>query len=303
MNAPIVVFVYNRADHAKGVIESLAKCPEAKESKLYIFSDGPKNEKAIDKVESVRKYINSDEVKSYFGEVEVVEAPKNKGLANSVITGVDHVIKEHGSVIVVEDDNVVADDFLDYMNRGLDFYKDNQKVWALGGYTLPISFPKDYNHDVFMMGRGSSYAWATWVDRWEKIDWEIKDYEEFKKNRTLKKAFNKPGNDRTDMLSLQMEGKIDSWAIRFTYNAFRNNMYFILPVNTLTTNNGNDGSGIHVSKADHRFDTVILEERPKVKFEEVELDVRIQAEIAKLFNISFTKRIKKFVKKQLRKRG
>ncbi len=302
MKAPIVVFVYNRAEHARGVIESLAKCPEAKESKLYIFSDGPKNEKAAEKVQEVREYIRSDAVKNYFGEVEVVEAPKNKGLANSVISGVERVIREHGNVIVVEDDNTVAKDFLDYMNRGLDFYRENQKIWALGGYTLPIQFPEDYEHDVFVMGRGSSYAWATWLDRWEKIDWGIKDYKDFIRDRKQVKAFNRTGNDKADMLRSQMEGRIDSWAIRFTYNAFKNGMLFILPKETLVENQGNDGTGTHVSATDTRFDTKIKENRKPVEFVNVETDKRIERAYADVFHVSLKTRVKKQVARMIKKK-
>ena len=46
--APIALFTYNRVDKTKTVIESLLQNAEAKDSNLFIFSDGPKNEKAIE---------------------------------------------------------------------------------------------------------------------------------------------------------------------------------------------------------------------------------------------------------------
>ena len=53
--APIVMFVYNRADHFTQTYEALAKCPEAKNSILYVFSDGAKNDNAKPQVEQVRQ--------------------------------------------------------------------------------------------------------------------------------------------------------------------------------------------------------------------------------------------------------
>lgn len=300
MYAPIVTFVYNRAEHAKGMLESLSRCKEAKESKLYIFSDGAKNEEAAEKVAAVRKYINSDSIKSRFGEVKVVEAEKNKGLAKSVITGVDMVIKKYGRVIVVEDDNEVSEDFLGFMNGALEFYEKNNKIWSIGGYTPPIKFPEDYKHDVFLMGRGSSYAWATWLDRWKRIDWDVKDYDKFKNDKEKRRAFNKYGNDRSDMLDRQMNRKIDSWAIRFTYFAFKNNMYSILPVKTRVKNVGNDGSGTHVSQSDSRFDTEIDTSVKEAVFENVELDERIYKEFIKVFNVPVKNKMKKIIKKLLK---
>ena len=48
--APIIIFVYNRADHFIQVYNALAACKEAKESDLFIFSDGAKNESGKEKV-------------------------------------------------------------------------------------------------------------------------------------------------------------------------------------------------------------------------------------------------------------
>ncbi len=300
MLAPIVVFVYNRLEHAQGAIESLSKCPEATKSNLFIFSDAARSLDGEFKVASVRQYIHSDAVRSLFQTVTIIEAEKNKGLAKSVITGVDLVIRKYGKVIVVEDDNVVAVNFLDYMNGALDFYQAEQKVWSIGGYTLPIAIPDDYHHDVFMMGRGSSYAWATWLDRWERIDWEIKDYSEFRTDRERRKAFNAYGDDAADMLDAQMNKGIDSWAIRYYYNAFKNNALFVLPVISKVKNNGNDGTGVHVSKTDKRFDTVLDSSGEATMYEMLEIDERIQKEYQHIFNVPMLLKIKRKIRKLMK---
>lgn len=300
MNAPIVVFVYNRADHARGLLRSLAQCRMAKESDLYIFSDGAKNEAGAQKVAEVREYINSREVAEAFQTVTVTEAPQNRGLANSVIAGVDTVIRKHGKAIVVEDDNTVSLDFLEFMNGALDYYENNPGIWAIGGYTLPIRIPEDYTCDVFRMGRGSSYAWATWLDRWERIDWTMPDYPAFCKDKKQRKAFDRFGNDRTAMLDSQMAGRKDSWAIRFTYHAFKYGMDFILPVKSRVQNGGNDGSGTHVSGKDTRFDTVMQPDHKPVKFEDVSIDERLRREVVRIFRVSPVLRLKRWLKRHLK---
>ena len=301
MLAPIVVFVYNRLEHARGVIESLSACTEAKKSELYIFSDAAKTSDGAQKVLDVRRYINSEDVRNRFLTVTVIEAKKNKGLANSVITGVDTVIREHGNAIVVEDDNVVSSNFLSYMNGALKFYQNEKKIWSIGGYTLPIAIPKNYHHDVFMMGRGSSYAWATWLDRWEKIDWDIKDYAEFCRDRKQRKGFNAYGDDAAAMLDAQMRKGIDSWAIRFFFNAFKNDAWFVLPVVSKVQNIGNDGTGVHVSKADKRFDTVLDTSGATTRYEMLPIDGRIQQEYQRIFNVPRTMKLKRALKRILKK--
>ena len=108
MNAPVVLFVYNRLDHTMNVIESLARNVMADETDLYVFSDAAKTEKGLEKVEEVRKYIRKTDWRSSFRKVTVVEATQNKGLAKSIIGGVTEILEGYGKVIVVEDDLVWA---------------------------------------------------------------------------------------------------------------------------------------------------------------------------------------------------
>lgn len=302
MYSPIVLFVYNRPYQTNEVLTSLSKCMYADESELYIFSDEAKKEAAKENVDKVRSIINDEKWTKMFKQVHVVEAESNKGLAKSVISGVTSVIKEHSRVIVVEDDNRVACDFLDYMNRALDFYKDNKKIGFIGAYKVPIDIPEDYKHDVFVMGRGSSYSWATWEDRWDLVDWEVKDYEQFRNDKKMRKAFNEYGSDRAAMLDSQMTNpNFNSWAIRFGYAMFKNNMLAVLPVKTRVENTGFDGSGVHNVASDRRFDVKIEDNLKPVVFEDVEIDDRIKKAFVKMFDASLLVRTKRVLKKILNK--
>lgn len=298
--APVVLFVYNRPEHTRIALQSLSECQYADQSALYIFADQAKNEKAKEKVEQVRRIIKEDIWKRKFAEVNITEASQNKGLANSVISGVTQVINKYGQVIVVEDDNRVAPDFLDYMNRGLEYYEHNDRIGEIGGYCAPIRIPDDYPYDVFAMGRGSSYAWASWKDRWDQIDWEVTDYKQFKNNPKKRRAFNEYGEDLFQMLEGQMEGNIDSWAIRSAYSKFKNGLLCIMPVKTRVENQGFDGTGVHNVAADTRFVVKIEQNLKPVTFANVEVDSRIKKAFVAQFKIPISIKIKRKVKKLLR---
>lgn len=298
--APIVLFVYNRPEHTRIALQSLSECQYANQSELYIYADQAKNENAKEKVEQVRRIIKENIWKRKFAEVNITEASQNKGLANSVISGVTEVINKYGRVIVVEDDNRVAPDFLDYMNRGLEYYEHNDKIGEIGGYCAPIRIPDDYPYDVFAMGRGSSYAWASWKDRWAQIDWEVKDYKQFKNNPKNRRAFNEYGEDLFQMLEGQMEGNIDSWAIRSAYSKFKNGQLCIMPVKTRVENQGFDGTGVHNVAADTRFVVKIEQNLKPVTFANVEVDPRIKKVFVAQFKIPISIKIKRKVKKLLR---
>lgn len=289
--APIVVFAYNRADRLRKLIESLAVNPEASECVLYIFSDGPKNPESENKVNEVREYLNTLSESSFFKKVNVIKFPINKGLASSIISGVTQVMNQYGRAIIVEDDNIVAPDFLDYMNRGLAFYRDDASVWAISGFSRFMKYPKDYNHDVFVMQRISSYTWASWKDRWDRTEWEIKDYPQFLWDRSARKKFDEWGKDRSLMLDAQVTGKINSWAIRFEYSMVKNNMYSIAPCVSRAVCSGNDGSGTHSKKETHTYDTVLSDGSQKVNFEHIEMDERIRKEFVRPYQPSIIRRI------------
>lgn len=245
MPAPVVLFVYNRPDHTRQTVEALAKNVLAHESELWIYSDAPKNPEAAESVAEVRRYIHSLAASSWFSNVLICEAVQNKGLAKSIITGVTEVIKARGCVIVLEDDLVTAPDFLLFMNECLRFYKDNPGVGSISGYSPVKRLPEDYIRDVYFISRSCSTGWATWLDRWQQVDWEVLDFEEFKKDRGARKAFDQCGSDRYDRLRRQVENNLNSWSVRFGYWQFRQGMNTVYSSKTRVRNIGNDGSGVH----------------------------------------------------------
>ena len=175
MLAPIVLFVYNRADHFQKTFDALSKCPEAKDSDLFIFSDGPKNEAAAEKVQAVRQAIHDAESSGAFKSITIHESPVNCGLAQSIISGVTDVISQYGRIIVLEDDCMASPYLLSFMNRSLDAFENNPKIGSIAGYAPPIDFPNDYTDDTFLAWRSCSWGWATWKNRWQDIDWELKN--------------------------------------------------------------------------------------------------------------------------------
>jgi len=251
--APVVLFVYNRPWHTQQTIEALQKNELASESELYVYSDAPKNGFATEDVIRVRDYIKTIDG---FKRVTVIKRSKNLGLAYSIIDGVTKTVNDFGKVIVLEDDLVTSPFFLRFMNEGLEFYHDNPDIMSISGYTLPpayMKFPKTFTDDVYLNYRNSSWGWATWVDRWNLVDWEIADFHQFMNDSEQQKLFNRGGEDLTDMLKAQMTNKINSWAIRFSYAHFKHGMYSICPRYSYVSNIGHDGTGTHC-KETHVFE-------------------------------------------------
>lgn len=247
--APILLFTYRRVPTK--TIESLLKNSLAKESNLFIFSDGSKNEKDKNDVLTVRNYIKT--IKG-FKSLKIVESPKNKGLANSIINGVTNIIEQYNKVIVLEDDLIISNDFLSFMNEGLNFYENDKSIWSMAGYSPRLPCLTNYNFDVYLSPRASSWGWATWKDRWDSIDWEAKDFKKLKQDKKKQKQFNIGGNDMYKMLELQMLGKIDSWAIRWCFSQFLQDRYTVFPKKSKIVNDGfTDNKGTHNTGANEKW--------------------------------------------------
>jgi len=246
MYAPIVLFVYNRPEHTRRTVEALKRCVLSSESDIYIFADGPKenaNENLRENIIKVKKYVHEIEG---FKSVTIEEASQNKGLAESVISGVSKVIKKYGRAIVVEDDIIAHPFFLRFMNEALECYKERQQIFAISATMEKFAIPTNYKADVFLTYRFGSWGWATWQDRWNSVCWDIDEFPIIQ-HPTKKqiKDFCRGGEDLWPMLKSQHEGYIDSWAIRFGYNMSLQQKLCLRPTRSFVSNVGMDGSGIH----------------------------------------------------------
>ncbi len=294
MYAPVVLFTYKRYEHTKKVLDALDKNVLAPESELFILCDGAKAEKDFDDVEKTRNVVTEYAKDSRFKSVKLQFSEKNNGLAKSVIDGVTSLINKYGSVIVLEDDLITTTDFLSYMNNALEFYKDNNKIWSISGFSFFNPEEINYPYDVYMGYRGCSWGWATWKDRWDRVDWNVSDYKWFKINPFMRKKFTVSGNDMPGMLDCQMKGFISSWAIRWNYEQNKLGMYTVFPKYTKVKNIGTDGSGTHSGNS-NSYD-VDLFEKTETKFEHLKHDDAILKLYKEKFDLPLWNRIKAYIK-------
>lgn len=250
--APIILFAFNRPEVFQRLIESLKANPEFKESKVYVFIDGARVHKVGEKEKVLQVFKVAQTLKSgekYFpnpDNVHIQVSKKNNGLAASIIKGVSSVINKYGKAIVLEDDLFLAPNCLHFMNEGLDRYEKEYSIFSICGYTNRIKVPSGYEYDTYVASRSSSWGWATWKDRWDKVDWELKDW---KAVIVDKGAFNKwGGSDCYHMLKGWHDGKTNSWAIRFCYAQFLNHAWSVFPNKSLIKNDGFDGSGTNMKR-------------------------------------------------------
>lgn len=245
MLAPIILFAFNRPDALRNTIQSLLQNEEARISDLYIFVDGSRSNKQgeEEKVKEVQEYVKSIEG---FRSLHHTFSERNKGLGNSIIAGVNKIINQYGKAIILEDDLILSKNFLSFINQGLELYENKTEVFSICGYSNKVKVPQNYKYDAYFCTRSSSWGWGTWSDRWNSIDWELKDWENYSKK---KKEFNKwGGSDCWKMLNNWKNGKNQSWAIRFCFSQFLQNKLSLFPITSKVKNDGFDGEGTNCKK-------------------------------------------------------
>lgn len=224
--APIILFAYIRLDTLQKTVLALQNNYLAMQSDLFVFVDGPKNEEQKQKQKPLIEFLQSVDG---FKSVHIEYSEVNKGLDPSIIAGVSSVIDKYGRAIVLEDDIVTTPNFLDYMNQALNTYESDEKVMSISGFGLEVLTPRDYIADVYLFGRSTSWGWATWKDRWNSVDWNISDWNQFKTDKKAIQRFKETGgSDMFSMLKSCMEGG-GMWDIRFCYNMFKQNRYSVIP--------------------------------------------------------------------------
>ena len=236
--SPILLFVYNRPAHTRRCIESLSRNSLAVESELFIYADGAKDQTVADEVEEVRQYIRSVQG---FKKVTLIERNENWGLARNIIDGVSTQVQKYGKVIVLEDDLVVAPHFLRFMNDALETYQDEPKV----GHIQACDFTQDASlPDTFLIKWTGSWGWATWERAWKHFNPNGKELLQELEARKLTYTFDFNGKyGFTRMLRRQIEGKNNSWAIRWNASLFLKDILSLNVGCSLVQNEGFDGSG------------------------------------------------------------
>jgi hypothetical protein len=239
--APVVLFIYNRPEHLRRTLESLMRCDGFDSSPVIVYGDGPKNsdqEEEVEKTREVARLLLGDRVEYHVRE-------QNAGLARSVIEGVTDVVNRFGRAIVIEDDLELAPGFLNYMNRALDRYADNESVFQVSGYIYDTPELVSQSTTLFLPFI-SSWGWATWQRAWKFFDPDAREWLSLRSDSQTRRRFNLDNSyDFTAMLFHQMTGQGQSWAIRWYWAVFKANGLVLYPPLSLVRNVGLDGSGTH----------------------------------------------------------
>ena len=263
--APISIATYSRLEHLIKTIDSLKLNSLASKSVLYIFSDAPRagHEKSVSEL---RDYIKTIEG---FLEVRLVMQETNN-MKKNIRESFEIPLSEYGRIIWMEDDNIVSENFLDFMNDALEFYKDDERVVSIAGHSKFLNVP-EVNGDIFKLN--SFHAWG--VGYWSRSLASLKEItleifsRDISDREMIKKLERLPDTMLYCYIPSQIYGLFDAGDVKYHYWMTKNNLFSIYPSETLVRNIGCDGSGFHCNVNDEYSNQQITTKR---KFEFKSLD-------------------------------
>lgn len=232
MNAPIIIFTYNRIQNLKKLILSLSKNPETKNSKIYIFLDGPKTQKDKLKTDEIYMYLKNIKISR---SLKIFYRKKNLGSAKNILQGINYVSDRETKFIVLEEDLVISNKFLYFCNEMLNLYKNKKKVWHINGWFFDNLKSKD---KFFFSTHMSCWGWATWSDRWKKFKKINKKQIYFNITKKFREEFDFLSAGSCVGLLLNYKKRINTWAVYWYYSIFASKGITITPFKTLVLNTG-----------------------------------------------------------------
>lgn len=211
LDVPVVMIVFNRPDTTRRVFEQVRM---VKPSKIYVVSDAPREYRngEKEKVTEVRQYIETHI--DWECEKQFVYADENMGCQNRVASGLDFVFQREEEAIILEDDCVPSMDFFWFCKEMLLRYKDDERIMQISGCNLVPEYRVDtqYLFSIFC----SIWGWATWRRAWEKFDFSMKEYPEFRKKKIIYHLFPESAAQIIEgEMDRVYDGRMNSWAYRW----------------------------------------------------------------------------------------
>jgi len=247
---PVYIPTLNRYEHFKECVESLAACTHADKTELVIGLDYPPSEKYVEGWKKIKEYLPT--IKG-FAKVTIFEHDHNLGLGQNgngaFLT--KYVKTKYDAWISTEDDNVFSPCFLDYMNKCLEKYKDDDSIIAVSGYMNPVDYSNCNQNKANILRMQDYMAWGSgnWKHKRNALDLNMPSH-------YMKYVCSHRSQLRRMRLNLRELYQLIFWTKNnpaldikcdFTIGCYSiiNNKYFINPTFSLVRNMGYDGSGVN----------------------------------------------------------
>jgi hypothetical protein len=164
MMAPVVLWLFNRPDLTARVFATIRA---ARPARLFLIADGPRPELAGEAAlcAAARAAVQAVD---WPCRVERDFSAVNLGIRGRILSGLDRVFEAVPEAIILEDDTLPDAGFFPYCAELLGRYRDDERVWMIGGYNGLGRWPGESSY--FFTRTPAIWGWATWRRAWRQND-------------------------------------------------------------------------------------------------------------------------------------
>ena len=156
---PVGIPTLCRYEHFYRCVESLRICTHANKTELVVSIDYPSKESHWAGYNKIVDYV---EHLDGFAKITVFKHGHNLGAVENYKFIENYMYANYDAAIFSEDDNEFSPNFLDYMDKGLELFRDNPKVMAISGYMYL------YQIDRPLLNVFPGYGYSAWgVGEWK----------------------------------------------------------------------------------------------------------------------------------------
>lgn len=162
----VLLLFFTRNDTLQKVFDEVRT---ARPSKLFLFQDGPRNEKDVAGIKACRSVV-ADENIDWECEVHRNYQQQNLGCMTAGYTSHRWAFTLADKCIVLEDDVVPSQSFIPFCKEMLDRYENDERITMISGFNMDEQ-TKDCPYDYFFTSAFSIWGWASWrrvVGKWDE---------------------------------------------------------------------------------------------------------------------------------------
>jgi len=236
MISPIVYNLFKRPNIVKLVLNRIKS---VEPGIVYLFSDGARNNRELELIEESRRIAL--EIVDWSCELKIFFLDNNIGSDKMTKYIFSEVFSNHDRLIYLEEDMLPSLSFFSFCDELLEFYKDDESVYLIGGMNFIQNYPQSNTYSYIFQNYTSTWGIALWKRTFERLDYKLKYLNDEYYNNLIKyKLYKSNKKFHKVLLDLPHNKKVgegEFWLMGYNDNLLNNGLA-IVPTRNLVRNIG-----------------------------------------------------------------
>ena len=239
---PVLLILYNRVEETHDVFQVLRT---VQPTQLYVAGDAAKPDSMLDRMRTyqARAVIQPE----WPCQVHKLWQNNHLGKSQMIATAIKWFFEHEEEGIILFDDTVPGYDFFPYCEQLLEKYRNDKKIFSIGGFYWRHRSRKRYKKRMkkgessyFFSAYASTWGFATWKNRWTDFSLSMDQYnkESFEKMIDPYMKKNKQKMYWINRFNSIKKYKASHWAYQYNFHIWAHEGLCITPYLNLVTNMG-----------------------------------------------------------------